>query len=413
VRSARGQASLEYTGVLLLTASVFSVALAAAGVLGVPSFARPVVDGLRHGICRVAGGICSVHEARAAGLAACPIRVRSNQESAGVKIEIVRVGRDDALAIERRSDGTVSVSFLDGVRAGAEAGIGLQLGGRQIGGRAGAGVQVTGGKTWEFADWAAARRFIGRYARHETLTGHAKELLCFGCGDDPPPADVHVAAGGLYAEGEAKAKLDPRAGAALEAALGAVLGTRTDRHGRRTIYARVSSEGSGSLGVVVASLATGQESEVAAEVTTDHGRPVELRFSGALALRGELQLLGHATDLGRLAARLREASAGAGRGEGAAAEVSVALDLRDPVNRAALASPAALARRLDAAGAVDVRVFRARSGTDGQDLDAGVAALGYERTERTRDLVAAWSALPGGTLQEREDCVTASHSLNA
>jgi len=70
----------------------------------------------------------------------------------------------------------------------------------------------------------------------------------------------------------------------------------------------------------------------------------------------------------------------------------------------------ALAARLDADGAVDVRLLRVGL----EERDAGAeAALGlvvggnYRRTQEVRDLVRAWSLRAGGGLREREDCVSA------
>ena len=69
----------------------------------------------------------------------------------------------------------------------------------------------------------------------------------------------------------------------------------------------------------------------------------------------------------------------------------------------------ALAARLDADGAVDVRVLRV--GMDERDLGAE-AALGlavggdYRRTQEVRDLLRAWSLRPAAGLREREDCVS-------
>lgn len=70
----------------------------------------------------------------------------------------------------------------------------------------------------------------------------------------------------------------------------------------------------------------------------------------------------------------------------------------------------ALAARLDADGAVDVRVLRV--GLEERDVGAeaalGLAAGGdYRRTQEVRELVRAWSLRAGGGLREREDCVTA------
>ena len=126
-------------------------------------------------------------------------------------------------------------------------------------------------------------------------------------------------------------------------------------------------------------------------------------------------------------AALRGAPAPPPGGFGRRVEVEVALDLTDPANRRALAGVAevlalrvrpsdwadrlrALAERLDADGAVDVRLLRV--GLDERDLGAE-AALGlgvggnYRRTQEVRELMRAWSLRAGGGLREREDCVSA------
>jgi hypothetical protein len=71
----------------------------------------------------------------------------------------------------------------------------------------------------------------------------------------------------------------------------------------------------------------------------------------------------------------------------------------------------ALARRLDVAGAVDLAVFRAAQDGDEHELAVrpGVELAGvYERSSRTRELVAAWSQPAGGALRRREDCEDAA-----
>ena len=108
-------------------------------------------------------------------------------------------------------------------------------------------------------------------------------------------------------------------------------------------------------------------------------------------------------------------------------EAEVALDLTDPRNLHALGGVVdvmrlrvrpsdwddrlrALAERLDADGAVDVRVLRV--GLEERDLGAEAAlglmvGGGYRRTQEVRDLLRAWSLRAGGGLREREDCVSA------
>ena len=70
----------------------------------------------------------------------------------------------------------------------------------------------------------------------------------------------------------------------------------------------------------------------------------------------------------------------------------------------------ALAARLDTDAAVDVRVLRVGHVESGLSADASVGlgfGAGYERTEELRELERAWSIVPGGALQEREDCIPA------
>jgi hypothetical protein len=87
---------------------------------------------------------------------------------------------------------------------------------------------------------------------------------------------------------------------------------------------------------------------------------------------------------------------------------------------AAARSPGALAdrlsvlgRRLDSAGTLDLRVFRAgvqrKEAAAGAGLGVRVGA-GYERVELGRELVGAWTSIAGGPLREREDCLAASAS---
>jgi hypothetical protein len=198
------------------------------------------------------------------------------------------------------------------------------------------------------------------------------------------------------------------------------------RDGRVTWYDRLDAETAARLGIVLGALAGHEAGEVALEATFVRGRAVELRLRGAARVHGDVQLGGPVSSLGDLAARLRGAPREPG-GRGRRVEASVSRDLTDPANHRAVlgvvevmqlrAPPVdwddrlrALAARLDADGAVDVRVLRV--GLERRDLGAD-AALGlgvgaaYERTTEVRELIGAWSLPPGGTLQEREDCVPA------
>ena len=79
---------------------------------------------VRHGICLVAGGVCTPGEARAAGFAPCLVHARADRERLGGRLLVVRLGRGDSLLVERRSDGSAAVSFADGGGPGRASGSG-------------------------------------------------------------------------------------------------------------------------------------------------------------------------------------------------------------------------------------------------------------------------------------------------
>jgi hypothetical protein len=434
-RSAAGQASADYVALLAVVGSVLAGTLA---VVALPALAPALSGAIRHGICLVAGGVCTPGEARAAGMEPCLVHARGDREQLAATAIVVRLGRDDELLLERRSDGTAAVSFIDGRSGGLEAAIGLRLKwGQKL--EAGAGAQFTGGRTWEFPTAAAARRFVHRWARDETLTGELRSLprrLCLFCRGrpKPPPPQATYHEAGAYGEftddiglpGMPYVRQGP--GLSAEGSLGAVVGRRVSG-ARRTWYARIDASTAGRLGAVLGAVELTRRGDAALELTFAGDRPVEMRVRGAAALRDQLDLLGATTSLEGLAARLRLATDGAGgAGAGLGVEAQVSLDLTDERNRRAALdfvgmlrpgiSPGqwddrtrALAQRLDADGSVDVGVFRVGASSQ-QEFDAGAAfgvKLGgeYRREVETRELLRAWSLRHGGALGEREDCVSA------
>jgi hypothetical protein len=416
-----GQASAEYVALLAVVCAVV-VGAAAAG--SVPPVAAQVAGAIEHGICRVAGGICSTGEARAAGLAPCLVHARADRERLGGRVLVVKVGRGDSLLMQRRSDGTAAVSFADGEALGGSLGVGLQLLGRGAKVRGGVGFQFTAGRTWEFPNVAAAARFVHRWAHTETMTGEVRGLLPGGA--HPPTPDATYKEGGAYGEVAGSVGLPHGLSVSATAEGGAVVGRRVTRDGRVTAYARVDDEITGKLGMVLGSLQRHDAHQAVLEITMVHGRAVELRVSAAARVHAQLSPAGPVSSLADLATRLRGSAPKPG-GSGRRVEVELALDLTDPANRAALrgvlqipalrARPAdwddrvkALAHRLDTAAAVDVRMFRDRveQSDVGADVGFGVGfGAGYDRTEEVRDLLGAWSLRAGGPLQEREDCIPA------
>ena len=165
----------------------------------------------------------------------------------------------------------------------------------------------------------------------------------------------------------------------------------------------------------------------ALEITLDHDRPVELRVRAAARVYDDVELAAPLSSLRSVAAKVRGATAPSGGNFGRRLEAEVSLDLTDPRNRRAVSGVVdmmalrvaprewddrlrALAARLDADGAVDVRLLRV--GLQERDMGTGVGlAVGvggsYRSTQEDRRLLRAWSLRAGGPLHEREDCVTA------
>jgi hypothetical protein len=432
-RSIAGQASAEYVALL----AVVSAIVAAAAALGSPpALALKVAAALRHGICLVAGGVCTSGEARAAGLAPCLVQARTDRQRLGGRVLVVRLGRGDALLVERRSDGSAAVSFTDGGSGGGTVGVGLRLpAGPRVGVRGGAGLQFSSGRTWEFRTFAEAARFVRRWAPRESLGAETLGLLrraCPICRRRPsapmPKPDATFHEGGAYGELAAALRLGIRnagAGAEEDGEAGLLMGRRVARGGRVTWYDRVDLETAGRLGAVLGAVQARGAGEAVLEVTSVHGRPVELRLRAAARWHGEVDLPAGAGSLRDVTAALRGAQAPPPGGLGRRVEAEVALDLTDPANRRALAGVAevlglrvrprdwgdrvrTLAERLDADGAVDLRLMRV--GLDERDIGAE-AALGlsvggeYRRTREVRELMRAWSLRAGGGLREREDCL--------
>lgn len=160
--------------------------------------------------------------------------------------------------------------------------------------------------------------------------------------------------------------------------------------------------------------------EAVLEVAFEDGQPVELRAKGSAAGAGALELPSGVSELPEVARQLREASRLAGSG---VVEAEVALDLRDPANRAAVAgllgpgtsaaewrgSLRALSARLDASGTADVRLYSLEREESGFDVEASVLGdLGYSKSQEVRRLTRGWSLAPGGDLRERSDCAEAA-----
>lgn len=432
LRSARGQASSDYVGVLAVIGAVVAVSAAA---ISPPPLAASISSAMRHAVCVVAGGICTPHEAERAGLAPCVVHARSDGDLVAATVAVVRLRRGDTAVVERRSDGTAVVSFLDANAVGAQVGVGFSL--ARIAGTgtagAGAGISFNTGRTHEFNSFEAARRFLAAYADDETTVGEAINVArrvspLHEATRLPVPRTSSYEAG-TWAQLEADLKLpvpaiDSRVTGEGDLAAGRLLGRRRS-DGRTAWYLRVEDSAATRLGLMVGSIGGGAQTDVVLEVTTEAGRPVAATVTGVAGVSGEVSLYGHSTDLGALARRLERAGGGAGGSGsgGMAMQASVELDLTVPENRAALEAALdvlrlrvgpteattrldELGRRLDSDGRVEVAFYRTTSTVKERSAQLALGAqIGVEHvhSRETRELVAAWSA-HGDALREREDC---------
>ena len=353
----------------------------------------------------VAGGVCTPGEARAAGFAPCLVHARADRERLGGRLLVVRLGRGDSLLVERRSDGSAAVSFADGGGAGASVGVGLQLpGGPGVKLRGGGGVQFGSGRTWEFASFDAAARFVRRWASHRDPARRAARAAP---GRRPPAAArQHVQGGRRVRRVRRRRCAAGRRAPSARARPGVVLGRRVGRDGRVTWYDRIDAETAGAARARARRAARRtRRARWRSRRPRPTAAPSSCALRGAARVHWDAELGGPVGTVADLAAKLRGAPREPGEpgGLGGRVEASVSLDLTDPANRSgrrrrdgracALRVPPAdwddrvraLAARLDAAGEVDVRVLRV--GLERKDVGAEVAlGLGagaaYERTDR-------------------------------
>jgi len=399
--SQRGQASVEYVGLIALVAAL----LVAGGIAAFgPALAERVVEGFRRALCAVTGGACDL------GREPCVVASEEVRERGEVTALVVSVGRDHAVLRERRSDGSVLVTVIDGLDAGVEVAGGgegaLRVGRRELGaGSALRGALIAeggGGRTWLARDAREAEAIvaaIGSDGRLRWLTAPYRTVGgVLGLRGEPEAAEVYLE-GGVRARGAGELAL-PWADAQLRAVVAGAGGVRWNRHsGERTFYLARSGELAGAL----------------ASVLGDAGGGV--RGDGRLALT--LDRRGRLLRLTGLAAY--ERSDGRDRGRRTELEATLALD--DPARAAAvrtlllgLATRGAgrglalhgLLARLRAEGRIDRRVYataRDDAGLGGRLTAAGALRAQALRTTTGTRLLDAASRASGGPWLRRDDCL--------
>ena len=158
--------SAEYTALLGLVGA----ALAGAGaVVGLGAIGDAVAGGVRTGICIVAGDVCRASDAEAAGLGPCTLAEHARGQGLTFTIASLRLGADDGWTAARRSDGSVVITHSEKRSVGGTVGIGLEASplGLDVGLDGRLDYTVGFGRAWEFADSAAAARFLRSSERED------------------------------------------------------------------------------------------------------------------------------------------------------------------------------------------------------------------------------------------------------
>ena len=373
MRGQSGQTTAEYAALLALVAAALAAAGAAAGPGEV---AAAVAASVRTGICIVAGDVCRASDAAAAGLAPCTLTERTRGEGLTFTVASVRLGADERWTASTRSDGTVLVTHVDERRLGAKVGVGLEASplGLDVGVDGKLDYAFGSGRAWEFADLAAALRFLAG--------GH----------DGVEPAWRFGDAGAVVA-GEADAGVGGVRLTGVESTARAAAGMRVGR-GRTTYYVRARADLlDGDVLAPAARFEGPSTGDAVVELTRDGGGLRELAFRSVERGRGEQVI-----------------------------ESVARLDLLDPANRAAaepllamrLPWPPAAARELDVlvrravrTGVVERAVYDVRDDSASLELSAKLGlAVGVdgEEVDVERRLVAASAWTGGGRERDRADC---------
>ncbi len=421
-RAQRGQASLEYAGVLAIVATVLVIT---ASVAGGGAIFNGVLRGLELALCRVTGGDCLVTK-----LAACTVRSSETGGRFGLKLTLIKLGASLSVLRQELSDGTVDVTLIDGNDAAPTAALGasggVRLGGDRVGGGAIATaellVRLGRRRVWHRPDAAAADRLIKDIRKSVAGDVGASVAAIFGSGSlviahalgldggTLPTPDVSGVSAGV--EGAVEANLDEavKVKAGLKASLG---GTRDRKSGQRTFVLGLTLDGEASGALTKAAGAGGLGGSAGPTVTLTYdreGKPTTLAVAVAGTGRAELGV-----GLPRLTGK---------DVDGSRVEVTSTLDLAPDANREvydqlldALASAntrllsaaiVALAGQLETAARRDVVRYATETKSFGADAEAAVGARAggsVEVSRTTSELQDAWTRPAGGAWEQRTDCV--------
>ncbi|MBI5105485.1 MAG: hypothetical protein HZB46_10990 [Solirubrobacterales bacterium] len=450
MRSARGQSSLEYLGLLAVVATLV---VAGAATAEGAAIARRVSRELARAVCLVGRGDC------ARDREPCVLSAHADHKEGHITVMVFRVGGGHEVLVERRSDGTYAVTDVVSGEGGLDLGTSLRGGvsmkgsALALGGEARAAIlgHVSRGRTWVVATRRDAEALVARLPLHgpaaDETYGEKGWSVRLGAGlsaGDLAGGGVEIGAADIYGTRRIAAtgheviyvKERQQFTAALEAGLGRLGGggdggkrggTRRPAGGGDPAAATGDDGGTGASAHVDAdalraSLGYDDRREAVYGIERDRqGRPVSLSITTVGEYDASVDLPGRLQPIAGLLA--------AGAQGRRAYQLEQRLDLTDPENLAVAAavlrqitSPRpnfstavsvsrALQRRLDVAGTAEARTYAVEEATDAVDLAgrfAGVGAgVGGAHTVRDTRLLTATSRGVDGQWIRREDCVAA------
>jgi hypothetical protein len=407
MRCQRGQATIDYVALVAVLAIVLAAA-AAVATGGASGIANAVLGQVRHALCVVTGGACSAERRQP-----CVVASERDARHAGGTLLFVRLDGDRWVLRERLSDGSVRLTLGHRGGAGAELGIGgrakVNFKGRRIGlddeARVGAEAVLGYAETYVASDDAEADEIL-RAIRHR--------IPLIGDGPDPSERVVEGGTRGLARLGIGGLV----AGVSLEGNADTILAAHRDERTRAvTITLNAGRAGWALVSALMAGPSAATDRQVSLGLTLDRDhRPIEVALTATGTLAAGMNL---PTGVAR-ALRVRGDGDAQLRLEGRRWELQARLDLRDPVVAAAWeafrhnpADPRAI-RALGAAlrtrAHLDVRTYKVSSESDGGAVGLGLGLrLGGEldhTVDRAR-LLAAATRPPGGSWEQRWDCVPA------
>jgi len=397
----RGQASVEWIGVVALVAVVLAATIALA--LPGDGIAAAFVRQFHRALCIVSGGVCDIDRRP------CAVASSATKDDGHVNLGLLRIGRDELVLYEKQSDGSVLVTYLHDTSLGVEVGVGndgtISVKGISLSAsrsaRAAVIAALGGGETWRFPDaYAADAGMAALSEKHEPTRGERVEVV----------DDRESVRGTLDVRGSVG-----KASGGLSIDAGIVRSVSHDPRDGSRLYVLEGSLAAGGVLRVSKSGASGQaagEERISVRTAAD-GRPLELTITRSGQLEGAYSL----PDAVQGVAERITGDAHGGR----TWVVESHLDLTDPESLrvaadylrslplATSAGTDAVRRRMEAVGVTETRTYDLATKDNGRlSGHVGRGALyGFGIGERVEDLslLDAQVRGPDGLWRTRDDCL--------